>query len=78
MSDERVWTLCANKRRGLEGAPMVIDGPRLSLYENLEVVPADLLRGAVEACEARVQDAADESYKLGFQAGKSAARTETR
>jgi hypothetical protein len=36
---ERRWTLCANKRRGLEGAPIVLDGPRIDLYDQVPVVP---------------------------------------
>lgn len=39
MAVMRLWTLCANKRRGLEGAPMVLNGPRIDLYDQIEVVP---------------------------------------
>lgn len=52
----QVWTLCANKRRGLEGAPMVLEGPRISLYDQIEVVPADRLRRLEETMRVAIAE----------------------
>lgn len=47
--------LAANKRRGLEGAPLVISGPRLPLYGEVEVMTyqAALARAAEDSAVAQ-------------------------